>query len=350
MLQVQRFDPDTAKLEGEPRPTGEKVLYDMSIWKLVFDASESGVMAYQLGEKAGGGQLRWFDRSGRELESVGTPSFQGEVQLSPDGKKIATGIGEVGYSNLWIYDLPRRVRIPITFSKLDHGSPIWTADGRRLIFASKRKYYSLAEIDSSGAGSEKLLLDRGTDIWPLDLSRDGRFLIYGQGIQIGRTKSQLWIYPTTGKEQPFRLFTGDSVETDGQFSPDGRWVAYVSNESGQQQVYLVSFHGTSGSQSPSIVRQKLQVSVGGGQAPRWRRDGKELFYLAADHMLTSVPVAYKASEVELGAARPLFRVNPGFLYLSYNVSPDGNRFIVNTAPQEKAAPITLVQNWRSDFR
>ena len=348
MLQMQRFNPEAGQLHGEPRPTGEKVLYDSSIWKVVFDASES-VMAYQLGEKVAGTQLRWFDRSGQELGSIGTPVFQWEVNLSPDGKKIAVGIGEGGYSNLWVYDLLRQVRTPITFTKFDHGSPIWSVDGKQLIFASKRKYYTIARTEPSGGGSEQPLFDAGTDSWPLDLSNDGRYLLYGQGINIGRSKSQLWVYPTKGDGSPYRLLTGDSVETDGQFSPDGRWVAYVSNLAGREEVYVVPFRAHSSS-SREALTESVQVSLAGGRAPRWRSDGKEIFYLRPDKTLTSVRITPRGAKLGLEEPHALFRMNPGYYIFPYDVSPDGKRFIVNTATPEKAAPITLVENWQSDFK
>jgi dipeptidyl aminopeptidase/acylaminoacyl peptidase len=176
-------------------------------------------------------------------------------------------------------------------------------------------------------------------------------VLYGKGLAIGIAKSQLWIYPLAGTQAPFRLLEGDSIETEGQFSPDGRWIAYASNESGRKEVYLVPFRDRSASLSGALVRERLQVSVAGGHAPRWRRDGKELFYLAADKMLNSVQVLSAGSQLHLGPARPLFHINPNLAgSYSYDVSPDAKRFIVNTAPEEKTAPITLVQNWQSDFK
>ena len=347
-LQMQRFNPEAGQLQGEPRPTGEKVLYDSSIWKVVFDASES-VMAYQLGERVGGTQLRWFDRSGKELESIGPPVFQWEVHLSPDGKKIAIGIGETGYSNLWVYDLHRHVRTPVTFTKFDHGSPIWSLDGKQLIFACKGKYYTIARTEASGGGSEQPLFDAGADSWPLDLSKDGRYLLYGQGINIGRSKSQLWVYPTKGDGSPYRLLDGDGIETDGQFSPDGGWVAYVSNLTGREEVYVVPFRVHSSS-SLRTVTERAQVSSAGGRAPRWRRDGKEIFYLGLDNTLMSVRITHRGMKLDLGVAHALFRIDPGFFIFPYDVFPDGKGFIVNTATPEKAAPITLVENWQSDFK
>ena len=348
MLQMQRFDSEAGQLQGEPRPTGEKVLYDSSIWKVVFDASEN-VMAYQLGEKAGGTQLRWFDRSGKELESLGTAAFQWEVHLSPDGKKIAIGIGEVGYSNIWVYDLTRNVRTPITFTKFDHGSPIWSANGKELLFASKRQHYAIARIGAGGGGTEQPLFDTGTDIWPLDISKDGRYLLYGQGINVGRSKSELWVYPTRSDHSPYRLLEGDSIETDAQFSPDGRWVAYVSNLGGREEVYAVPFHGPVSSSSAAVT-QRIQVSVAGGRTPRWARYGTEIFYLAPDKNLMSVRIKHRGTKLELGVAHALFRVDFGYFTFPYDVSPDGRRFVVNTAMPEKAAPITLVENWQSDFK
>jgi eukaryotic-like serine/threonine-protein kinase len=347
MLQMQRFKPETGGLQSEAHTTGEKVLYDASIWKLVLDASDT-VLAYQLGEKVGGTQLRWFDRGGKELGAVGTPVFQWDVHLSPDGKKLAIGIGEVGYSNLWVYDLARNARQQITFNKFDHGSPVWTRDGKQLIFTAKQKYYSIARIEASGAGSEQPLFDAGSDIWPVDLSKDSKYLLFGRGTNIGRSTSQLWVYPTKVDGSPFRLLQGDAIETDGQFSPDGHWVAYVSNVTGREEVYVVPFH--SGSNSSAHDVEAMRVSLAGGHAPRWRRDGKEIFYLALDKALMSAKVTYRARKLELGTPRPLFRTNPGFFIFPYDVSPDGKRFLVNTATPEKAAPITLVENWQSDFR
>lgn len=349
MVQTQRFNPDTAKLEGELQRIGENVLYDPLIWKAVLDVSETGVMAYQLGRKVAGTRLRWLDRSGKELDTVDPSSPVQEVQLSRDGRKLVTAIQEVGYSNVWICNLSRKTRTAVTSSQFDHGSPIWTADGGAVVFASKREHYSLARLNVSRAGSEETVLDTGNDAWPFDISLDGRFLLYGRGVYIGRTKSQLWVYPMGGSSKPFRLLEGDSVETDGQFSPDGHWIIYVSNVSGREEVYVVPFRPQSGS-SPEIGRESEQVSVAGGRAPRWRRDGKEIFYMAPDKTLMSVPVTYRGAKPDLGAARALFRISPGFYIFPYDVSADGTRFIVNTAPPEKDAPITLVENWQSDYK
>lgn len=351
LFMAQRFDPERGELLGQPRPTPEKVLYDPVIWKTVFDATEHGVMAYQLGDRVRGSQFRWFDRAGKQLGVLGEPSFQWEPSISPDGRQLVVGIANGGYSNLWVYDLVHAGRMQITFSKYDNGSPVWSPDSARVLFAAKRQHYSLYEVDSRGAEREHLILDTGIDSWPLDLSPDGRFLLFAQGVDIGKSRSQIWVYPLRGKHSPFRLLAGEALERDAQFSPDGRWVAYTSNESGRDEVYVVPFiaSSTSSQAQSAALDRKWRISTAGGHAPRWRRSGRELFYLASDNTIVAVPVLIAASRFSTGVSRPLFRANPGFYNLSYDVSPDGARFIVNTAPEQRAAPITVVENWLSDF-
>ena len=350
-LMAQPFDTNRLRMQGEPRPTVEKVLFDPSIWKAVFDASENGVMAYQLGASVSGNQLRWFDRSGKQLSVLGEPGFQFTPRLSPDGRRLAAGgaAPRGAYSDLWVYDLVRGFRTRITFNDSDNGAPIWSHDGAQVLFTGKRGHYSIFRVDSTGAGPEQLVLDTGIDTWPLDLSPDGRFLMYGQGYGVERARSQLWLYEMNGATKPFRLLEGTGKEDNGQFSPDGRWVAYISNESGRNQVYVIPFHLSSISSATSQgANGKWQISVSGGNFPTWRRDGKELFYIAEDNTLMAVPVSGRGTKLEIGTPHPLFHTDPSLL--TYDVSPDGSRFIILTAAPEATAPITLVENWLSDFK
>jgi Tol biopolymer transport system component len=349
---AQRFSPETAELRGEPHATVEKVLYDPTIWKTVFDASSQGVMAYQLGDRVRGTQFRWFDRTGRQTGVLGEPSFQWEPSISRDGHRLVVGIGNGGYSNLWVYDLVRGGRMQITFSKYDSGNPVWLHRRSHILFTSKRQHYSVYEVDSRGAEPERLVLDTGIDTWPLDISPDERFLLLARGLAIGNAKSQIWVYPMSVGGQQFRFLAGEAREGEAQFSPDGRWVAYTSNESGRDEIYVVPFavSATVPRQTHSAALQgKWQISSAGGHAPRWRRNGTELFYLASDNTVMAVPVSKRSGTFAFESARPLFRANPGFYNVSYDVSPDGSKFIVNTAPEERTAPITVVENWLSDL-
>jgi serine/threonine protein kinase len=354
VLMAQPFDVADGQLHGEARPTGEKVLYDPTIKKAVFDASENGTMAYQFGDKPGGvNELRWFDRSGKQL-AVLNGGFLLDSRLSRDGSKLALDFSNTGYGyfQLWVFDLARNVRAQVTFGKYDSISPIWSLDSSKVLFAGKRQYYSIYQVDSTGAEPEQLVLDAGSDIWPLDLSPDGHFLLYGKGVNIGRLRSQLWVYSLTRNAPPVRLLTGAAVESDGQFSPNGRWVAYTSNQSGQEDVYVVGFHAPSksGQIEGVIPPEPVRVSVEGGREPRWRRDGRELYYLK-DNLLMAVPVTMQNSGIAIGTPRPLFRANPivSTYQHRYDVSPDGNKFIVCAPDPETTAPITLVENWMSDL-
>jgi eukaryotic-like serine/threonine-protein kinase len=351
-LMAQPFNSESGQLEGEPQPTTERVLYDPTIWKVVFDASNRGVMAYQLGNRVSGNQFRWYDRTGKEQGLLGEPNFEFEPSISPNGRKLAVCMADGGYSRLWIYDLTLGVRKQITFSKYDYSSPIWSPDGVHVYFDSKREHYSIYQVDSRGTELEKPILDTGSDTWPLDVSSDGRFLLYAEGMRIGGSHSQIWVYPLDAKSHPFRLLKGEAIEGDAKFSPDGRWVAYTSNESGRNEVYVVRFWSQKTHQPEnSISSEKWQVSNSGGHTPRWSRNNRELFYLAQDNTLTAVSVTTRrGSGFAFEAGHPLFRANPGFYGISYDVSPEGSRFIINTAPQEKTAPITVVENWLSDFK
>jgi Tol biopolymer transport system component len=357
---AQPFDPARGQLQGEPRPTVERVLYDPSIWKVVFDVSDKGVMAYQLGDKVAGNQLRWFDRSGKQLGTVGEVGFQNGPTLSPDGRKLLIGrVASFGsYCDLWVYDLARGVGTRITLDNNDHAGGIWSRDGTRILFTSLEPHSIVYGVDSSGAGTKKLILDTGVDIWPTDLSPDGRFLLYGQGYGPEEARSRLWIYPMSGESAPFRLLADEAQQNSGRFSPDGLRVTYSSNESGKEEVYVVSFQPPSRStvSRGAEINGKWQISSFGGHRPRWSHEGSELFYIADDNTLMSVPVVSRGSRFEVGAARPLFRPNlatatPNTAANAYDVSPDGSRFILNIgAPPETSAPITLVENWLSDFK
>jgi len=351
MFMAQRFDPERAQLLGEPHPTVEKVLYDPSAWKTVFDVSGQGVMAYQLGDRVRGTQFRWFDRAGKQLGVLGEPSFQWEPRISRDGRQLVVGIADGGYSNLWVYDLGRGGRMQITFSKYDNGSAAWLPRNNRILFSAKRQHYSIYEVDARGAEPEHLILETGIDSWPLDVSSDGRFLLFGRGVTIGRSKSQIWVYPMSGGHQPFRLLSGEARELEAQFSPDGKWVAYTSNESGQDQIYVVPFPAffNTGQRRSAALQGKWQISTAGGHAPRWRRDGTELFYLASDNHVMAVSVSTRSGKFAFESPRSLFHASPGFYNVSYDVSPDGAKFIINSAPEERTAPITVVQNWLADL-
>jgi hypothetical protein len=217
---------------------------------------------------------------------------------------------------------------------------VWAPDGSRIVFGSTRKgpvdlYYKAV----NGIGDEELLWESSFDKYPMSWSRDGRFILY-QEID-PRTSGDLWVLPLADRK-PFPFLRTEFIELSPQISPDGRWVAYQSNESGRSEVYVAPFPGPGA---------KRQVSTSGGLVPKWRGDGKELFYLALNNRLMATEVNGAGATFEVGAERALFEARmtgPGYFY---TVTPDGERFLVNRAVEQKAAtPITLVQNWTADLK
>jgi hypothetical protein len=366
VLMAQHLDFERGELQGEQRPTVDKVVYDPSIWKAVFDVSDHGFMAYQMGGYVNGSQLGWFDRSGNPLGTIGEPGFHSAPVLSHDGRKLLVGrVTQFGhYGDLWVYDLARGVGTRVTYDDNDISRGIWSRDDTRILFPAKgQDHYSLYELAASGAGTRRLILDIGMDIGPSEVSPDGLYVLAG-GPEPGR--GQLWVYPISGNKSSFPL-AEHGTQQQGQFSPDGRWVAYTSNESGRNEVYVVPFHrpSKSNSQISKGLIGKWQVSNLGGQEPKWTSDGKELFYVAPDNTLMSVPVASRGSKFEVGPSRRLFRPTPitsiprptpitpipNPVYYNYDVSRDGSRIVMSVGvPPETSAPITLVQNWLSDFK
>ena len=348
-LMAQPFDPNRAELRGQAIPTVEKVLYDQTIWKVVFDASNDALMAYETGDHVTGMQYLWYDRAGNEIGALFDRGYHIEPNFSPDGNRLADSLG-MTKGDVWVHDLSRGVSTQVTSDADQNSSPIWSRDGERLFFACKTQHYNLCSVDLSGARPKQIVLDTGVDIWPIALSADGRFLLYGQGLNIGRARSQLWVYPSGG--QPFRLLKGDAIEADGQFSPNGHWVVYTSNQTGRDEVYVGEFlPPASRATHESAVGQRWQVSISGGHSPRWNRNGKEIFYISSDNTVIAVPITKTGSTLEVGTAHTLFRADPDpSIGIPYDVSPDGRRFLINTAPPEKAAPITLVENWLSDLK
>jgi Tol biopolymer transport system component len=298
------------------------------------------------------------------LGTVGARVDQMHVQLSPDGARVA--VSELDPTrntrDITIYDLTRNgLRRKLTFDPADEFSVVWSHEGAGLTFSSNRKgKFDIYHKASSGAGAEELLLDDArNNVYPTSLSPDGRFLLYHTGYAASATSNDIWVLPLFGDRKPLPVVQTPAAETGGQFSPNGRWVAYQSSELGQLRVFVVPFSVSGkGSGGATTPEGKWQVSTGIGTAPpRWRRDGKELFYATPDGLMAA-EVNGEGSTFEVGAVRSLFDVRrravgwlgsgPG---ASYDVSADGERFLVNTAVEELVAPpATVVVNWTAGLR
>ena len=347
-LFAQNFDPVRLALTGNPflvaapLPDGQPIR--------VMSASSSGPIAYRTAP-AGGGlrQLVWFDRSGEEIGKVSRPGYGIQPELSTDGRFVAMRINLDGNTDITLLEIGRSVLTRFTFDRELDIRGIWSPDGSRIVFCSNRKgvYNLYWKFTTGPPGSEEPLLDTASrPRFPHDWSLDGRFLLYGQEEKAGA--NDLWVLPLVGERKPFPVVQTNYDESWSQFSPDGKWIAYQSNESGQYEIYVQPFSGE------GMVGGKRQISVNGGSFVRWRRDGKELFYIAPDNRLMAVPIrlAPDRPAIESDAPIPLFVTRLGGAWQAppgreYVVSPDGRRFLMNTALEEPISPISVILNWKA---
>ena len=347
-LFAQRFDRTQLAGAGTPFPVAEQVTSALAL-RMAVSTSAAGPIAYRTGSAGGSErQLAWFDRSGHHLASVGAPfpSTQLSPSLSPDGRRVALYRRTNGNLDDWLLDVERGVPTRFTFDSADDGIPLWSRDGSRIVFNSNRKgVLDLYQKSTSGAGSEEaLLLQTAQNKFVSDWSPDGRFLLYNS-IDPFRNLD-IWALPLDGDQKPFPVVQTDFEEHGGQFSPDGKWIAYVSIKSGRYEVYVRPFAQRSG--------DEIRISSDGGDQVRWRPDGKELFYIARDGQLIAVPIRLGATSetVEAGTPVRLFMTRVGGWAAGlpgpqYVVSPDGLRFLMNTLTGEViTSPITVILNWK----
>jgi len=338
-LLAQRFDPMRETVNGEPLRVADSVAVRTGPLALgAFSVSEAGSIAYRTGESALT-QLRWFDRSGKMLDSVGPMESGLFDPVLSRGRHVAFGKERGGGSDVWVTEDTHINRFTIEGG----GLPIWSPDGRHIVFATERNGSRSLFQKPAGGGAEIALLQSPAVMMLSDWSPDGRFILY---TDVDREKgTHLWVLPLEGDRKPFPFLNTRFSERWGQFSPDGHWVAYESNEAGQRnEIYLRPFPGPDG---------QWQVSIAGGVYPRWAPDGKELYYLAPDGKLMAAAIAVRGATLEIGARTPLFqpRIAGGGTSIvgrrqQYAVAPDG-RFLVNVAQDNiSELPITLILNWK----
>jgi Tol biopolymer transport system component len=349
-LMAQPFDLKRLNITGEAVPIAENVRSVGALRVGVFSASENGLLAYQAGGGLGGRILAWFDRSGKQIGTLGDSGGFITLHFSPDQKSVAVSLFDLSRRNnsdIWLYDVARGLRTRFTFDPDPNQEAIWSPDGSSIVFDSTRKGPAdLYRKASSGEGTEELLYADKFGKHPKGWSPDGKFLLYS--VASSKTGADIWILPLAGGERkPFPFGQTPFNETAGQFSPDGRWIAYQSDESQRTEIYVAPFNGPGGAPGG-----KRQISTDGGSLPRWRRDGKEIFYLSADGRLMAAEVNIKGASVEVGAVRPLFGLPVAITgAYRYDVSADGQRFLAITEREQTAAePITLVQNWADVFK
>jgi eukaryotic-like serine/threonine-protein kinase len=348
-LRAVRMDRN-GKVSGDAQVIADQVGYQPSTYWGAFSVAQNGTVIYNPTIGAGLSVLTWYDRSGKELGMVGDAGVLGNPNLSPDGSRVAMDVADSKSStvNLWIQDFKSGTSSPFTFDPAEDDDPVWSRDGNWIAFRSTmnadiRIYLKQVRgmspskiafdlnLAATGIGQED---DMVPNSWSLD---DKEVLCTLQPVAGG---SQLVLIPVSGGEMtPF--LTSGSTEEDGQISPDGKWVAYASNESGDWEIYVTSFPGAIG---------KWQVSRGGGTEPHWRADGKEIFYIGPRAMMTAVSVSAAGGTFSSGNPQPLFQtqfrapVSSSDLF-RYDVSKDGQRFLVDryTRPPN-VTPVHIILN------
>jgi Tol biopolymer transport system component len=357
-LMAQPFDPMRLEFTGEAVPLAEKVS------NLGFSASATDVLVYVTGfmpVATGGargnihGQLSWFDRTGNVVAAFGDVGVYRSLALSPDGKRVAferVDLQNAGNRNIWLYEFARGVTTRFTFDLSWNSNPVWSPDGNRVIFLSNRSgVFDLYQKTSNLAGEDELVYKSNEFKNPSSWSPDGRFLLYYNPVP----PAHIWILPLGGAVADRKSVPAERSEFNqaaGRFSPDGRWIAYSSDESGKDQIYVRPFDVSSALGSSSTggtpVTGKWMVSKEGGTTPLWRRDGKELFYLSLDGQAMAVDVS-TTGVFQAGIPKALFKVPRGVLF--WDVSSDGNRFLMPAASAASAQPpFTVVLNWQSALK
>jgi Tol biopolymer transport system component/predicted Ser/Thr protein kinase len=352
-LMAQRFDAGKAEPVGDPAPVAEGVFFNADYSNADFSVAENGTLAYQAGDGGAGYHLIWFDRSGRRTDTIGEPGRYRNCMLSPDGRFLAVDLTadvSANNSDVSVYDLNRDVKTRLTFAPGGDDYPVWSPDGSHIYFSSSRggSKRDLYCKPSSGAGEEQLLLTSDRDKYPTDCAPDGRHLVF-LAPQTRGTGDDLWVLPLAeggakAASDPIPFQQTAFSEDDARFSPDGRWLAYYSDETGRGEVYVRPLAGAGG---------KWQISTEAGDYPCWRHDGRELFYLSEKNMLMVVNVNGTGSSFEAGRPRPLFQLMnpiPASTISPYDVTADGQRFVIITGDAGQTSTINVVLNWNAELR
>jgi Tol biopolymer transport system component len=334
-LMGQPFNPATGTLSGEPQSVAKGVANDISTWHMDASASSDGLLVFASGG-TGNWQLLWVDRNGKQLGTITDKlSNLRSMRISPQGDRIAIEMDN-GLDDLWVLDVARGIKTRLTFGPVENAYPVWSPDGKWIAYTSDREGHSeVFRKPSDGSGAEELLLKEAEFHVPSDWSADGKYLIYAKGVS--PADATVWALPLEGERKPWQVLARG---VDAHLSPDGRWLAYTSLESGAPEVYVVPFRGGQG---------KWQLSASGGQLPHWSKDGKELYYFDQSNNLSAVPVKDVGGALQFGATQTIVTnwASPNILY---DITPDGKKFLLDEVSQQVSQSVTVVTNFTAGLK
>jgi Tol biopolymer transport system component len=342
-LVARTFDPETLTVGSETVAVAEGVGTLPTSIVAFFALSPNGPLLYQ-GNTPQTSVLQWFDRSGRPLRTISSKGLYPQFRLGPDGRRVALSFDDDrdGRSSVWTLESDRQVLTRLTFAATHDRDPIWSPDGQRIVFSSSRRgSYAMYVKAAAGSGTEEELLRSDDDLWPEDWSADGRFVAYRRAR--ATTSTDVMLLPLSADRTPIPVAESPASEHGARFSPNSRWIAYVSAETGREEIFVEPVPPTGAT---------WQVSTEGGYEPTWRGDGRELFYQRPDGTLVSVEVTDNGAAFAWGPPGPLFRAGPPTALTGrYEVSRDGQSILV-AVPAEPARPrpMMVVLNWLEELK
>jgi Tol biopolymer transport system component/tRNA A-37 threonylcarbamoyl transferase component Bud32 len=336
-LIAQPFDARTLTLSGSPVPIVDGL---GNFWA----ASNGGVLVFQKTSTASPNkQLTWFDRAGKRLGELGAPAVYSNIEISPAGDRVAVDTIADNNRDVWVIDVARAVPSRLTFDPGSDWTPVWSPDGSQILFASNRTGTHMYQRPASGVGSDRLVFKSDSSEIPVSWSRDGRYIVFSRFKNSGAGSGvNTWLLTMAGEPKATPFIESPFDKAQARISPDGRWITYVTNDSGTYQVVVQSF--------PDPNTGRWQITAQGGIEPKWKHDGRELYYLAPDGKLMAVPVnpgpAFQAGSPSVLFQTPLV-VTRGQTPRDrrYDVAPDGRFLIAVPTAAATQTPVTVVVNW-----
>ncbi|MDH3890532.1 MAG: serine/threonine-protein kinase [candidate division Zixibacteria bacterium] len=337
-LMAHPFDAASLELTSDAFPLVEDVSYLQNWSRSIFTVSNNGTLVYRSGKLNIGSQLMLFDRNGEVLDTIGDQLVQFSQRLSPDERFIAISVDDQANSNedIWTFDIERGIKTRFTFDSTMDAMPIWSPDGEQIVFRSDRSGKPGIFVKNvSGLGEIEKILEGDKEVWPYSWTPDGQSIIVMKDVTDKGT--DIWAVPVDGEKEAFAAVSTNFDEWYPEISPDGRWLAYVSDETGKEEIYVTPFPGPG---------SKWQVSTNEGDRPIWRGDGKELYYLNNKEEIMVAEVDGSTASFRVGKVNKLFEINGSRPGTVYDVTKDGQRFLVNQNVQAVSkSKVVLVRNW-----